>query len=102
MGKVWEIFSSPALCARHPMLRLEGSVSGVLRGRLSSSCGFFPGQSTVEGAFLIPVILLMLMLLIRLGFFFITAWLCNLPHRRVAVLSPRAHQATRLMLMRGM
>lgn len=49
MGKVWEIFSSPALCARHLMLRLEGSVSGILRGRLSSSCGFFPGQSTVEG-----------------------------------------------------
>ena len=67
MGKVWEIFSSPALCARHLMLRLEGSVSGILRGRLSSSCGFFPGQSTVEGAFLIPVILLMLMLLIQPG-----------------------------------
>lgn len=67
MGKVWEIFSSPALCARHLMLRLEGSVSGVLRGRLSSSCGFFPGQLTVEGAFLIPVILLMLMLLIQPG-----------------------------------
>ena len=102
MGKVWEIFSSPALCARHLMLRLEGSVSGVLRGRLSSSCGFFPGQSTVEDAFLIPVILLMMMLLIQPGILLITAWLCNLPLRRVAVLSPRAHRATRPMPMRGM
>ena len=67
MGKVWEIFSSSALCVRRLTLRLEGSVSGVLRGRLSSSCGFFPGQSTVEGAFLIPVILLMMMLLIQPG-----------------------------------
>lgn len=102
MGKVWEIFSSPALCARHLMLRLEGSVSGILRGRLSSSCGFFPGQSTVEGAFLIPVILLMLMLLIQPGILLYNRVVMQSAHRRVAVLSPRAHQATCLMLMRGM
>ena len=67
MDRLYETFSSLALCARHPVLRLAMSVSGVLQGRLSYARGFFPGQSTVEGAFLIPVILLMLMLLIQPG-----------------------------------
>lgn len=67
MGRLWEIFASLALCVRHPMLRLAMSVSGALRGRFASVHGFFSGQSTVEGAFLIPVILLMLMLLIQPG-----------------------------------
>lgn len=48
-----------------PMLPLAMSVSGALRGRFASVNGFFSGQSTVEGAFLIPIILLMLMLLIQ-------------------------------------
>lgn len=90
MGKVWEIFSSSALYVRRLTLRLEGSVSGVLRGRLSSSCGFFPGQSTVEGAFLIPVILLMMMLLIQPGI---------LLYNRV-VMQSAASEGCRLISMR--
>ena len=67
MGRLWEIFSSPALRVRHPMPPLAMSVSGALRGKFASVHGFFSGQSTVEGAFLIPIILLMLMLLIQPG-----------------------------------
>ena len=72
MGRLWEIFASLALRVRYPMLPLAMSVSGALQGRFASVNGFFSGQSTVEGAFLIPIILLMLMLLIQPGSFFIT------------------------------
>lgn len=72
MGRLWEIFASLALRVRHPMPPLAMSVSGALRGKFASVHGFFSGQSTVEGAFLIPIILLMLMFLFSPGSFFIT------------------------------
>ena len=48
-------------------------------GKHPSVHGCLRGQSTVEGAFLIPVILLLLMLLIQPGILlFTTVWLCSL------------------------
>lgn len=67
MGRLWEIFPSPALHFRCLVLRLTTFSSGALRGRAPSAHCCLRGQSTVEGAFLIPVILLMLMLLIQPG-----------------------------------
>ena len=67
MGRLWEIFPSSALCVRCLVLRLTTFGSGALRGSTPSVHGCLRGQSTVEGAFLIPVILLLLMLLIQPG-----------------------------------
>ena len=67
MGRLWEIFPSSALRFRCLVLRLTTFGSGALRGRAPSAHCCLRGQSTVEGAFLIPVILLMLMLLIQPG-----------------------------------